>query len=214
MRDGHGRALVAAVLLAVLTGCGGEATGEPQASTTSATTSSSSDAAGTQFAYDAEGVAVEPGTYRIPSSSWSVADFRVTFPEGWTVQYGHVFAKHQDSEEFGFYAVLPDEIYAETCVGSGGELMEVGPTVDDLAAALLEQRGPKASGPVDTTLGGYPAIRIDLPVPEGFDLKPCNVKNIGLQIWYSRPATSTSCSWPMAWRACTSSTSTVSVRCS
>ena len=53
---------------------------------------------------------------------------------------------------------------------------------------LLHQSGPKARGPIDTTLGGYPATRIDLAVPEGFDLKPCNVKDVGLQIWYSVPA--------------------------
>jgi hypothetical protein len=39
-----------------------------------------------------------------------------------------------------------------------------------------------------TTLGGYPATRIDLSVPEGFDLEPCKLGSIGLQIWYSRRA--------------------------
>jgi hypothetical protein len=66
--------------------------------------------------------------------------------------------------------------------------MEVGPGVDDLAAALLRQPGPMASGPVDTTLGGYPAIRIDVTLPEGFDLNACNLEGIGLQNWYSAPA--------------------------
>ena len=54
--------------------------------------------------------------------------------------------------------------------------------------ALLQQPGPKKSGPVETTLGGYPATRIDLVVPKGFDLGPCNAADIGLQIWYSPPA--------------------------
>ena len=83
---------------------------------------------------------------------------------------------------------MVDAIYADACKGSNGDLMKVGPGVDDLAAALHQQLGPKASRPVDTTLGGYPAVRIDLTVPEGFDLKPCNVKNIGLEIWYSPAA--------------------------
>jgi hypothetical protein len=136
-------------------------------------------------------VVVEPGTYRIPASAWSVADFTVTFPDGWTAKYGHVYAKHIDSaeDELDFYAVVVDAIYADPCEGSDtGELVEVGPSVEDLAAALLEQPGPNASGPFETTLGGYPATRIDLSFPEGFDLKPCNLAGIGLQIWYSPPA--------------------------
>jgi hypothetical protein len=132
---------------------------------------------------------IEPGTYRIPRSAWSVADFTVTFPADWTVQYGHVYNGNQDEDdEFGFYAVVVDEIWAEACAGSNSGPIEVGPTVDDLAAALLEQPGPTASGPVATTLGGHPATRIDLTVPEGFDLEPCNASGIGLQIWYSAPA--------------------------
>jgi hypothetical protein len=81
-----------------------------------------------------------------------------------------------------------DAIYADACVGSNGDLMAVGPSVDDLAASLLQQPGPLASGPFATTLGGYPATRMELTVPEGFDLAACNVRNVGLQIWYSRPA--------------------------
>jgi hypothetical protein len=41
---------------------------------------------------------------------------------------------------------------------------------------------------VETTLGGRPALRIDLVVPKGFDLEPCNLQGAGLQVWYSAPA--------------------------
>lgn len=184
MRDGRGCALAIAVLLAVLTGCGGDATGEPQASTTSATPSPTP-----PFEVTTQPVPFEAGTYQIPRSAWSVVDYTVTFPEGWTVQAGASFHKHSDEpDEVAFEALVPDTIYADACEGSQGELMEVGPSVDDLAAALVKQRGPMASGPVDTTLGGYPAIRIDLTVPKGFDLHSCNVEGVGLQIWFSHPA--------------------------
>jgi hypothetical protein len=184
MKTCHGRSLAVAVLLAVLTGCGGGAAGEPQASTPSATRSPSPDAipAGT--------APIEPGTYRIPSSAWSMVEYTVTFPEGWTVQDGVSYFKRSDAPDelgFGFEAFVPDTIYADACEGSQGELMEVGSSVDDLAAALFKQRGPMASAPVDTTLGGYPAIRIDLTVPKGFDLKPCNLPD-ALQVWFSHPA--------------------------
>ena len=154
-------------------------TGESPASTPPATPSP------TPGAIPAGSAPIEPGTYRVPESARSVADFTVTIPEGWTVQYGHVFAKHQDArDEFGFYAVVIDSIHADACAG-GDDLMEVGPGVDDLAAVLLQQPGPVTSDSVDTTLGGYPAIRIDHTVPEGFDPNACRPKGIGLQIWYS-----------------------------
>ncbi len=118
---------------------------------------------------------------------WSLVDFTVTLPEGWEVQYGHVYLKNSDApDELRLYAAVPDTFYADACEGDG-ERMEVGPSVGDLAAALLQQRGPMASGPVDTTLGGYPASRIDLTVPEGFDLKVCRLEGAGFQIWFSHP---------------------------
>jgi len=178
-----------ALLLTIVTGCTDAATGEPEVSTPPTTPADGLDTTTTPFAETDEPVAVEPGTYRIPGSEWSTAAYTVTFPEGWTVQYGHVFLKDSENPDgFGFYAVDPDEIYADACKGSNGQLEEVGPSVDDLATTLLHQSGPKAKGPITTTLGGYPATRIDLAVPKGFDLEPCNVKDVGLQVWYSAPA--------------------------
>jgi hypothetical protein len=175
-------------LLIGLTGCGGGVADEASATTPPATPSPAPVASSTPFPYTTEPVAIDPGTYLIPGSAWSVADLTITFPEDWTVQYGHVYAKLPDTEdEFGFYAVGVDAIFADACVGSDGELMEFGDSGHDLVEALRKQRGPALSGPVETTLGGYPATRIDLTVPEGFDLTACNAADIGLQIWYSLP---------------------------
>ena len=185
MKTRLGRSLALVIVLAL--GACAPASEAADAPASSAPTSSAAGTTG-PIEYSTEPVAVEPGTYRIPRSEWSVADFTVTFPEGWTVQYGHNYLKHSDEpDELGFYAVVVDAMYADACEGDG-DLMEVGPSVDDLAAALLEQPGPTASGPVDATLGGYPAVRIDLTIPEGFDLKACRLGRIGLQIWYSPPA--------------------------
>jgi hypothetical protein len=143
----------------------------------------------TPFPVSETPVGIEPGTYRIARSAWSVGDYSVSFPAGWSVQYGHVYLKHSDTpDELGLYAVLVDSIYADACAGSEGVLVSVGPTVDDLAEALIAQAGPVTSGPVDTMLGGYPARRLDMAVPEGFDLATCNLEGIGLQIWYASDA--------------------------
>jgi hypothetical protein len=195
MRRSH----AVSALLLVVAACGGD---EHAAGTTSEATSSatSTDAPTTSearttteppttlAAIPAGTGPIEPGTYRVAKSAWSFVDFKVTIPEGWSVQYGHVYQKHYDTEdEFGFYAVMIDAVHADPCAGTSGELEEVGPGVEDLAEALLQQPGPLASRR-DTTFGGYPAIEITLNIPAGYDLQPCNIGEIGLQIWYSVPA--------------------------
>ena len=134
---------------------------------------------------------IEPGTFRIPASAWSLADYMVTFGEGWSVQYGHVFSKHSDEDdELGFYAVVVDEVFTDSCRGEGVP-KAVGSRVEDLVTALLEQPGPTKSNPVASTLAGYPARRIDLEVPPNLDLGTCRLAEddvMGLQVWKSEPA--------------------------
>ena len=135
--------------------------------------------------------AIEPGRYRIPRSAWSAADFTVTFPKGWTVQYGHVYHQNgQGGETAEFYAIDLHDIYSDACHGEGVP-KTVGPGVDGMVTALLEQEGPLATEPVETTLGGYPATRIDFTVPQSLDLEECRLAAdgvLGLQLWYSAPA--------------------------
>jgi hypothetical protein len=109
------------------------------------------------------------------------------------VQYGHVFARHADSDdEIALYGVVVDEIFADACRGEFGRSKAVGPAVEDLVTALLEQTGGVVkTEPVTTTLGGYPATRIDLRIPKRLDLDECSMAQdglTGLQIWYSEPA--------------------------
>lgn len=176
-------------LLVGLAGCGGGSSAESEspASPVSRSATLRSMPAG----HGDVDEAIAPGTYRIPSSVWSAAEFTVTFPEGWTVQYGHVYHQNdQQGETAEFYAVDLDEIYTDSCHGEGIP-RALGPGVDDLVTALLAQKGPVASEPVETTLGGYPATRIDLAIPKGLDLESCRLADdgvLGLQVWYSAPA--------------------------
>lgn len=64
---------------------------------------------------------------------------------------------------------------------------QVGPGVDDLVDALLAQPGP-AKTTVETTLGGYPATRADLRVPERLQTKSCFIgPGTGVRIWLNGP---------------------------
>jgi hypothetical protein len=153
----------------------------PGAPTTTATADPTADSE-----WPSEGP-IEPGTHHLASSEWSVAGLTLTIPEGWQTELGPPTGiKHSDQDgELAFYFVTVDRIFSDPCEGIEGG--EIGPSVGDLVTALVEQPLTETSEPVDTMLGGRPAIRIDLTVPAEFDTTGCNVP-VGLQIWYSQPA--------------------------
>jgi hypothetical protein len=125
---------------------------------------------------------IDPGTYFVPRGPYAVVRFTFTMPAGWISQnIARTFSKHPDEpNEVGFGPFVLTQIYSDACRGDG-VLIDVGPTVDELADALLAQPGPAASGPVDIMLGGYPGKRIDMTVPADLDLATCRMD--GLQIW-------------------------------
>ena len=181
------RSLTAAALVLSLGGCGSD---QPDA-TASAPSATSSSPATADFPYDDVGTPIEAGTYVVPESPWSAVDFTVTFPEGWTAQYGHVYTGDYDGDaEFGFYAVVVDEIFSDACRGEGVPV-SVDPGTDALVRALRRQPGPRTSQPVSTTFGGRPAVRVNFRVPKRLDLSTCRLAQDGvdgLQIWHSVPA--------------------------
>lgn len=176
-------------LLVGLGGCGGGSSAESQSSGSAATPSAAVRSM-PPGSGDAE-EAIAPGRYRIPRSAWSAADFTVTFPEGWSVQYGHVYHQNdQGGETAEFYAIDLDAIYKDSCHGEGIP-EKLGPGVDGLVDALLGQEGTAVGDPVETTVGGYPATRLDLEIPKRLDLEDCRLADddvLGLQLWYSAPA--------------------------
>jgi hypothetical protein len=196
----RGRLLVASVsLLLTVAACGGAIATDvatPTAGTPAPSAAPPATAPPSSAAPPSEGQAlptsdgpIQAGTYRLAASPWSHADLTVTVPAGWGVQYGHLFVKHPDAQdELGFYPVLVDRIYADACAGSNGSEVEIGPGVDDLAAALAEQAGPSVTAPMPTTLGGFQGVRLEMTVPPDFDLSTCNVQDVGLQVWKSAPA--------------------------
>ena len=128
-----------------------------------------------------------PGTYLARSDESSAFDYTVTFPAGWNVQGGNEFGRNADSAAIGFLPFLVDAIYADSCRGDSGAVTAVGPRPQDLVTALLAQPGPVKSTSVATTLGGYPATRIDLRVPKNLQTKPCNLGPGIVQLWVSEP---------------------------
>ncbi len=193
MRTRTAVALVAALLAASCVDDGSSAVPEPQPATTTSTLPPS-------IPMD-DGPRLEPGTYRVSSEGrtgsdpllWSIVDYTITIPKGWKGHTGHYLSKYEGFDEtrgLGIYPVLVDEIYADPCEGERGSIEAVEPEVDDLVDALLAQPGTATTEPVQTTIGGLPATRIDLEVPKGADLRSCFLADFGppgLQVWFSKP---------------------------
>ena len=180
----RGSALVGGlVLAATLTACEGEAdAGAPSPEPSSAQESTTPSA--TNDSPPADEGAMAPGAYRFPRSTWSSVAYSVTFPEGWTARDGRAFGVNSDQpDEYGIETFVVKKIYARACQGERGAQVKVGPGVDDLVDALLAQLGP-AKKTAQTTLGGYPATRVDLRVPDRLQTKNCFLgPGTGAQIW-------------------------------
>ncbi len=125
-----------------------------------------------------------PGTYIVDDPTLTTVPFTLTVPSGWTARDDGVIVKAEDQP--GWLEIQPwnvTHVYADAC-GSEPGLTEIGPTVDDLVRALEDQEGSDASTPVEVTLGGFPAKRIEMSVPVGQDPSTCRfAPNELIQIW-------------------------------
>jgi hypothetical protein len=134
-----------------------------------------------------DGATVElvAGTTYLLDDLWDVgsADLIFTVPAtGWLhAGYGNL-AKHPIDNGLGMWELLITpwwtirNLSADPCRWqSEGELAPpVGPTVDDLATALVTQAAGNASGPTDVAVGGYRGKRLELSLPTGLDIATCD----------------------------------------
>ncbi len=117
---------------------------------------------------------VAPGTY-FWAGFGNGSTLTFTMPAGWASAYS-VANKHRGGPaEIAFGPWTIANIYADPCQWQGSLLEPaVGPTVDDLATALVAQEGRNASAPTDVTLGGRSAQRIELSVSPDLDMATCD----------------------------------------
>jgi hypothetical protein len=81
--------------------------------------------------------------------------------------------------EAGFETWIVSHVFSDACHHT--TLVDVGTTVDGLAAALAAQQGVVASGPTDVTVAGHPAKRVELTVPRDLDVATC--ENSRIRFW-------------------------------
>jgi hypothetical protein len=123
----------------------------------------------------------EGGTYLVSNGESSM---RVTIPAGWdNGNSGRDIRKHRDQPNevtFGIYS--PDlNVFQDACASEDVPPRSIGPTTDDLVAALNAQQNSDVSEPAEVTIGGRPAMRLEISIPDGLDLAGCTDGT--LKIW-------------------------------
>jgi len=128
---------------------------------------------------------LDPGTYYISDGRVTPGRFTFTVPAGWATEEAFV-TKDPDpltevsERDLVLVTWIVTHVYADTC-NWDGTMVDVGgtagftvPTVDQLANALVAQKGRVASALTDVMLGGFPAKRIELTVPADLDVATCD----------------------------------------
>jgi len=119
---------------------------------------------------------LEPGRYLIDDPF--PVRIGLTIPGGWTANPTRATQAElgRDGGGAGLVFTIVEGVYADPCHNDRGLIdPPVGPTVDDLVAALAGLPGITVSGPSDTTIGGLPAVTMTLTAPsvtEGCTAEP------------------------------------------
>lgn len=120
---------------------------------------------------------LDPGTYFMRPAVTPIR-FTFTVPAGWAIDQDAFVSKHRgEPGEIAFTSWEITHVFTNGCQ-TAGAVVEVGPTVDDLANALASQVGRATVGPSDVTLGGYAGKRVELSVPADFDMSACDSEAI------------------------------------
>jgi hypothetical protein len=119
--------------------------------------------------------ALAAGTYFWDVGTEPPVRFTFTVPDGWTNRNDIIRKDHNGPGEVALGLWIVTNTYADPCRWQESLLdPPVGPTVEDLAAALMDQVGRNASASTEAVVGGYPATKIELSVPADLDLATCD----------------------------------------
>jgi hypothetical protein len=124
---------------------------------------------------------LDAGTYRLDldqlaGGGTGFPAFLTTVPDGWHSSDGWALNRPRSGEEVPPVAVLfwdVDQVYGHPCQWDG-TLVDPGPTVDDLAQALVDVPLRDAAEPSDVTLDGYSGKYLEWSVPADIDFDDCD----------------------------------------
>jgi hypothetical protein len=109
-------------------------------------------------------------TFTVPAAGWAAFD---------PVFVGKNVAGGGDVFDLYFSPHLVGNVYTGGCHWLGtAQNPPVGPTVDDLATALLAQAGPGAPPPIAVTVGGHAGKKVELSIPQDIDVTTCDSNGV------------------------------------
>lgn len=122
--------------------------------------------------------ALAAGTYYMENRAFTnVKRLTFTLPAGWTV--ADFVAKEAGAPgEVMFGTWVVSHVFTDACKWDKASVVDVGTTVDQLVSALADQKSRTASAATDTTVGGFPAKRIELTVAATLATPTCTLGNL------------------------------------
>lgn len=113
----------------------------------------------------------ETATVVIGEGFLSHARVTTSVPDGWDLDAN--FANKDG--RIGFSAWTTPGVYDDPCSWADEDMdFSATPTAEEILAALIAQPGRDPSTPTETTLGGWPAMRVELRVPDTLDISTCD----------------------------------------
>jgi hypothetical protein len=149
-----------------------------------------------------EGVQLAPGAYGLTPNGVSDHVVVVQAPEGYQNLGGWTFVAGEPFRAMGFQTA--DRVPPDPC-GSGGRSkfdaeVDPGPSVEDLAEALVAQKGAVTSDPAPVTVDGHRGLYLTYQVGKGIDVARCEAKafdifSTGPGAWYLETARERAAIW-------------------
>jgi hypothetical protein len=204
----HVAPLVATATL-FLAGCTDDTTGATRTESTGSPSSSPTDDSPWKLlSAQGEGAALEPGLYALEPNGSSDRLAVIRAPEGyeqlggWTFVAGEPFVGEEPFRAMGFQtAVLvpPDPCGSKAHSKFDAEV-DPGPSVQDLADALLAQKGAETSEPAPVTIDGHQGLYLTYEVGKGIDVSKCeanafDIFSTGRGAWYLETAREQAAIW-------------------
>jgi len=122
-----------------------------------------------------DGAPLAAGAYGLTANGVSHHVAVVRAPEGYQSLGGWTFVTGAPFHAMGF--VTATRVPPDPCVSQGPDKFDAavnpGPSVTDLARALVAQKGAVTSEPVPVTVGGHDGLYLTYRVAKGIDVRAC-----------------------------------------
>lgn len=171
---------IAVALMSILAACSDDQAASDPVATDKQTTSAAPtpDCPAVAFHHDD----LAPGCWAIqvrglPGSPLAELDL----PAGFSGNDAWVWVNEVGDDEWGAISLISaGDVYSDPCTRAG-DPPKVGPSMEDLASALADQKVTTTTRPVPVSLDGHEGVYLEMSVPAGFDVSKCRDEE--LIIW-------------------------------